>query len=63
MTKQTRYPQELRELVVRIALEHGEGYPSEWAAPCSISSKLGMTRETLRRWVRRVQVDGGCARE
>jgi transposase len=40
-------------------LEHGGEYPSEWAALGSISAKLGMTRETLRRWVWRAQVDGG----
>ena len=42
-----------------MVLEHGDEYSSEWAVLSSISSKLGMTRETLRRWVRRAQVDGG----
>ena len=59
MESPTRYPQELRERAVRMLLEHGGEYPSEWAALGSISAKLGMTRETLRRWVRRAQVDGG----
>lgn len=59
MTSPTRYPQELRERAVRMVLEHGGEYPSEWAALGSISAKLGMTRETLRRWVRRAQVNGG----
>jgi transposase len=59
MESPTRYPQELRERAVRMVLEHGGEYPSEWAALGSISAKLGMTRETLRRWVRRAQVDGG----
>ena len=40
-------------------LEHGGDYRSEWAAMESISSKLGMAKETLRRWVRRAQGDGG----
>ena len=59
MESPTKYPQELRERAVRMLLEHGGEYPSEWAALGSISAKLGMTRETLRRWVRRAQVDGG----
>ena len=53
MTKPTRYPQELREWAVRMVLEHGGEYPSEWAALSSIASKLGMTNEALSRWVRR----------
>ena len=59
MTSPTRYPQELRERAVRMVLEHGGQYPSEWAVLGSISAKLGITRETLCRWVRRAQVNGG----
>jgi transposase len=40
-----------------MVLEHGGEYPSEWAALGSISAKLGMTRETLRRWVRRAELE------
>jgi transposase-like protein len=32
---------------------------SQWAAICSISEKLGMTSETLRRWVRQAETDEG----
>jgi transposase len=32
---------------------------SQWEAIVSVSNKLGMTSETLRRWVRRVEVDEG----
>jgi len=34
-------------------------YDSQWAAICSISEKLGMTSETLRRWVRQAETDEG----
>ena len=34
-------------------------YESEWAAMCSISSKIGCTAETLRKWVRRSETDQG----
>jgi len=53
------YPRELRERAVRMVREHRSEYPSEWAAIESISSKLGMGTEALRRWVRRAEVDAG----
>jgi transposase len=56
---QKRYPAEVRERAVRLVLEHADEYPSEWAAITSIASKCGMTRETLRKWMSRAQVDSG----
>jgi transposase len=36
-------------------------YPSEWAAMQAVASKLGIgTAETLRKWVRRGEVDAGA---
>ena len=58
-TKGKRYPVEVRERAVRLVMEHRGEYESEWAAICSISQKCGMTAETLRKWVRQVEVDGG----
>ena len=34
-------------------------HDSQWAAIGSIASKLGMTPETLRKWVRRAETDQG----
>ena len=59
MRKGKRYPLELRERAVRLVLEHREEYPSEWAAILSISQKCGMGHETLRKWVRKAEVDEG----
>jgi transposase len=42
-----------------MVVEHRDDYGSEWEALCSIASKLGMGEETLRRWVRRAEVDSG----
>ena len=51
---------EVRERAVRLVLEHQSEYPSQWAAIGSIAAKCGMTPETLRKWVRRAEVDGGA---
>lgn len=51
---------EMRERAVRLVLEHQGEYPSQWAAISSIAAKCGMTPETLRKWVRRAEVDGGA---
>jgi transposase len=45
---------------VRLVLEHQAEYASQWAAMESIASKCGMTPETLRKWVRRAEVDAGA---
>jgi transposase len=39
--------------------EHRAEYESEWAAVCSIAGKIGCSPETLRTWVRKVQIDQG----
>jgi transposase len=59
MDRQTRYPKEVRERAVRLVFEHEREYNSQWAAIASIAAKLGMTPETLRKWVRRAETDEG----
>ena len=51
---------EIRERAVRLVQEHAGEYPSQWAALTSIATKCGMTPETLRKWVRRAEVDAGA---
>jgi transposase len=54
------YPPELRERAVRMVAEVKADYPSEWAAIGAVAQKLGIgSSETLRKWVRQAEVDGG----
>lgn len=59
MPRNTRYSPELKERAVRMVVEHRQDYPSEWAAISGVATKLGMSAETLRCWLRRAQIDGG----
>ena len=59
MARQTRFSQEFRERAVRMVSEHGSDYGSEWEAICSIAEKIGCSPESLRKWIRRSEVDSG----
>ena len=59
MARTSRYSQEVRERAVRMVFEHRDEYDSEWEAIGSIAKKIGCTSETLRKWVRRTEVDTG----
>ena len=59
MSKSIRYSPEVRERAVRMVFEHQREYPSQWQAVVSIATKIGCTAETLRKWVRRAEIDTG----
>src|SRR3954467_1940588 len=59
MARRGRYPAEVRERATRMVFEHQAEYDSQWAAISAIAGKLGMTSETLRKWVRQAEIDGG----
>jgi len=56
--KGRRYPKEIRDKAVRMVDEHQNDYPSQWSCIVSIAEKLGMTPETLRKWVRKAEEAG-----
>ena len=59
--RSSNYPAELRERAVRMVAEVTPEYPSQWAAITAVAEKLGIgSAETLRKWVRRAEVDAGA---
>ncbi|WP_454300481.1 IS3 family transposase [Salana multivorans] len=61
MARPSKYNQEFRERAARLVLEQREEYASESEAIKSIAAKLGIgSAETLRKWVRRAEIDSGA---
>jgi transposase len=59
--RMSNYPPELRERAIRMVAEVTPDYPSQWAAITAVAQKLGVgTAETVRKWVRRAEVDAGA---
>lgn len=55
-----RYPLELRERAIRLVAEVRGDYSTEWNAIEAVASKLGIgSAETLRKWIRRSEIDAG----
>jgi transposase len=44
---------------VRLVAESAQQHGSEWAAIQSVAAKIGASAETVRKWVRRTEVDAG----
>ncbi len=60
MGRGNSYPPELRERAVRMVAEVRPEYPSDWPAIKAVAAKLVIgSAETLRKWVRQAEVDGG----
>lgn len=59
MSNRSRYPDELRERAVRMVLDHQHEYASQWEAIVTVAQMLGPQAETVRKWVRRAEIDRG----
>ncbi len=59
MSRRIRYSQEVRDRAVRMVIEHEGDYASQWEAICSIAEKIGCSPESLRKWLRRTEIDSG----
>lgn len=59
MSNRSKYPDELRERAVRMVLDHQHEYSSQWEAIVTVAQMLGPQAETVRKWVRRAEIDRG----
>lgn len=53
------YDPEFKVRAVRMVQQHREGYRSLTATCTAIGGELGVSRETLRSWVRQAEIDAG----
>src|SRR5690242_9128671 len=49
----SRYDAETKARAVRLVREHVGDYDSEWAAITAVAGRLGLSAETLRKWIGR----------
>jgi len=60
MVRSSRHPREVRERAVALVLETQSDYGSQWEAIVSVAQKVGVSGESLRRWVCQAEVDAGA---
>ena len=57
----SRYDASTKAKAIRLVREHAGDYPTEWAAITAVAGRLGMSAETVRKWLRQAEVDAGEA--
>lgn len=58
VTMSKRYPPEVREKALRLALDHLDEYPSAYAAAHAIGPMVDVHPETLRVWILKARAGG-----
>jgi transposase-like protein len=61
MARPSVYPQDFRDRAVNLVIEATPEHTSQWAAIETIGRQLGVSGETLRKWVRRAEVNAGLS--
>ena len=59
MARRSKFSREVRARAVALVFEQVGQYGSQWEAICSVAAKVGVSGETLRKWVRQAEVDAG----
>lgn len=51
--------EQLKARAVRLVTEHQQEYPNLTSACAAVARQVGVGKESVRRWVRQAEVDGG----
>jgi len=54
-----RIDEQVKARAVRLVTDHLAEYPTETAALAAVAAQLGVSRESVRRWVAQAHVDAG----
>ena len=54
-----KYEESTKSKAVRLVVEHRDEYESEYGCIRVVAGRIGVGPETLRKWVRQAEIDGG----
>ncbi|MGH3732153.1 MAG: transposase [Acidimicrobiales bacterium] len=55
-----KYPPEVHDRAVRMAMDRLNDYPSHWAAAKALAPMLDVSPETMRKWILQARIDAGA---